>query len=401
MYKFRAGERGGNSMRYNFDQVIDRHNTYSTQWDYTKDRFGSDDVLPFSISDTDFQVPNEILDSMNKRLEHPIFGYTRWNHQDYKNSIIQWFEDDGITKVDEDWIVYSPSVVYTIGTLIRELTDEGDGVATFIPMYDAFFNTIEANGRQLLPIKIKGKEEFDQIDWDTLETVLSQKQTKIFLLTNPHNPTGHLFTKEELIKIVEVCQRNHVFIISDDIHRDLLVREGQSYIPITDITDRDVALCCSSTKIFNTPGLIGAYAFIPDLELRDKYLKNLKQKDALSSASILGIESMMAGYMGSKDYVIELREYLRDNYEILAKFLRKEFPEIKFEIPDATYLAWINISELTMTAEELQDRLVNNGKVGIMSGKVYGDSRYIRMNVGCPKTKLVEGLKRMKEALHS
>ena len=338
---------------------------------------------------------------MNKRLEHPIFGYTRWNHQDYKNSIIQWFEDDGITKVDGDWIVYSPSVVYTIGTLIRELTDEGDGVATFIPMYDAFFNTIEANGRQLLPIKIKGKEEFEQIDWDTLETVLSQKQTKIFLLTNPHNPTGHLFTKEELIKIVEVCQRNHVFIISDDIHRDLLVREGQSYIPITDITDRDVALCCSSTKIFNTPGLIGAYAFIPDLELRDKYLKNLKQKDALSSASILGIESMMAGYMGSKDYVIELREYLRDNYEILAKFLRKEFPEIKFEIPDATYLAWINISELTMTAEELQDRLVNNGKVGIMSGKVYGDSRYIRMNVGCPKTKLVEGLKRMKEALHS
>lgn len=129
MYKFRAGERGGNSMRYNFDQIIDRHNTYSTQWDYTKDRFGSDDVLPFSISDTDFQVPNEILDSMNKRLEHPIFGYTRWNHQDYKNSIIQWFEDDGITKVDEDWIVYSPSVVYTIGTLIRELTDEGDGVA--------------------------------------------------------------------------------------------------------------------------------------------------------------------------------------------------------------------------------------------------------------------------------
>ncbi|KAF0506982.1 aminotransferase class I/II-fold pyridoxal phosphate-dependent enzyme [Pediococcus pentosaceus] len=201
-------------MRYNFDQIIDRHNTYSTQWDYTKDRFGSDDVLPFSISDTDFQVPNEILDSMNKRLEHPIFGYTRWNHQDYKNSIIQWFEDGGITKVDEDWIVYSPSVVYTIGTLIRELTDEGDGVATFIPMYDAFFNTIEANGRQLLPIKIKGKEEFDQIDWDTLETVLSQKQTKIFLLTNPHNPTGHLFTKEELIKIVEVCQRNHVFLIS-------------------------------------------------------------------------------------------------------------------------------------------------------------------------------------------
>nr|WP_235020623.1 aminotransferase class I/II-fold pyridoxal phosphate-dependent enzyme [Pediococcus pentosaceus] len=228
-----------------------------------------------------------------------------------------------------------------------------------------------------------------------------RSKRKYFLLTNPHNPTGHLFTKEELIKIVEVCQRNHVFIISDDIYRDLLVREGQSYIPITDITDRDVALCCSSTKIFNTPGLIGAYAFIPDLELRDKYLKNLKQKDALSSASILGIESMMAGYMGSKDYVIELREYLRDNYEILAKFLRKEFPEIKFEIPDATYLAWINISELTMTAEELQDRLVNNGKVGIMSGKVYGDSRYIRMNVGCPKTKLVEGLKRMKEALHS
>lgn len=387
-------------MTYNFDQVIDRHGTYSTQWDYIQDRFGRNDILPFSISDTDFQAPNEILAALDKRLRHPIFGYTRWDHHTYKESIKNWFEKNQETQIEEDWIVYSPSVVYTIGTIIRLLTHPGECIATFTPMYDAFFNTIEANGRQLAPVTIQSADQDYRIDWNTLEIILAQEKTKIFLLTNPHNPTGHLFNKSELTKLVEICQEYHVFIISDDIHRDMIIGDRQ-YVPITDITTKNVVLCCSNTKTFNTPGLIGAYALIPNNELKTQYLLSLKQKDALSSASILGIETTIAGYNGSQDYVDELTQYLRRNYCILSEFLRNEIPDIKFKIPDATYLAWMNVSGLNLASTEIQEKLINQGRVGIMPGTIYGNNHYLRMNIGCPRSKLIEGLKRMKIALRS
>lgn len=387
-------------MIYNFDRVIDRHHTYSTQWDYIQDRFGRSDILPFSISDTDFQTSNEILAALNERLQHPIFGYTRWNHQAYKESIKQWFEKDCQRQINTDWLVYSPSVVYTIGTVIRLLTERGDSVATLTPMYDAFFNTVKANHRQLAPVTIQGADQNYKIDWDTLEVILAQVRTKVFLLTNPHNPTGHLFDQEELVKLVELCQKYHVFIISDDIHRDTIIGD-KKYVPITDITTENIILCCSNTKTFNTPGLIGAYAIIPDKNLKEQYLTSLKQQDALSSASILGVESTIASYIGSQIYVRELNQYLQENYQILSQFLESKLPELTFTIPDATYLAWINVSNLKITSIELQDKLINQGKVGIMPGATYGDSRYIRMNIGCPKSKLIEGLKRMEIALHS
>lgn len=387
-------------MQYNFDQEIDRHQTFSTQWDYIEDRFGRNDILPFSISDTDFPVSDEILAALKKRMAHPIFGYTRWNHQAYKGSIKSWFERDPEVTVAEDWLVYSPSVVYTIGVLIRLMSNPDDVVATFTPMYDAFFNTITANNRELATIPIQGADQNNDISWEIMASVLADEKTKILLLTNPHNPTGHLFSEAELKRIVALCQKNHVFIISDDIHRDIIIGE-QQYVPITKITTDNVALCCSNTKTFNTPGLIGAYAMIPDQQLREQYLQTLKQKDALSSASIFGVESTIASYTGSANYVTELNSYLKENYQILADFLAQELPELEFKIPDATYLAWINVDKLNLSGDELQAKLVNVGHVGIMAGSVYGDSRYIRMNIGCPKSKLIEGLRRMKVALRS
>lgn len=387
-------------MTYNFDKIIDRHHTYSTQWDYVQDRFGQNDILPFSISDTDFPTSNEIIEAIKQRMRHPIFGYTRWNHAAYKQSIKTWFGRDKRVTVQTDWIAYSPSVVYTIGKFLHFVSEPGDSVAIFSPMYDAFFNTICANNRQIAPINIASAEEHYQIDWDALAIVLAQKKTTTLLLTNPHNPTGHLFSYKELARIVSLCQKNHVFIISDDIHRDIIVGD-QPYTPITTITTKNVVLCCANTKTFNTPGLIGAYVLIPDSKLRDRYLTALKKEDALSSASIFGIESVIHGYNESADYVKELNQYLRQNYQILTKFLKTELPEIYFVKPEATYLAWVNVSKLNMSSQQLQNKLVNVGKVGIMPGNTYGASDHIRMNIGCPKGKLIEGLNRMKVALHS
>lgn len=380
--------------KYDFNRVINRKNTYSTQWDYIVDRFGRNDILPFSISDTDFPVPIEVQSALTKRLQHPIYGYSRWNHDDYKNSIRSWFERDSEVHIDSDWIVYSPSVVFTIATLIKMNSDEGDTVALFTPMYDAFYGVIEQNQRVMSPIRLNAADKGYQIDWDTLTTVLSQPATKVFLLTNPHNPTGKIFTSAELTRIYQLCQQHHVFLISDDIHRDIVYAPNH-YTPITTVGTHRVALCCSGSKTFNTPGLIGSYAFMPEAETRNEFLVELKQKNALSSVSILGMIAQMTAYNESADYVSELIDYLKENMAIITEFINSKLPELQFVAPEATYLAWINITNLNMTPEALQDKLVNVGRVGIMSGATYGDSHYLRMNVACPRVKLEEGLQRL------
>lgn len=387
-------------MKYNFDQVINRQGTYSTQWDYIQDRFGRSDILPFSISDTDFPVPVGVQTALKERIEHPIYGYTRWNHADYKNSIVNWFQSQNDYRVDDDWILYSPSVVFSIASFIRLKSAVGDGVAVFTPMYDAFYHVIEDNQRCLIPVRLGSAQEDYQIDWDTLETVLKQPQTKILLLTNPHNPTGKVFTKSELQQMAQLCEQYEVFIISDDIHKDI-VYPGACYTPITAYTNHEVVLCCSATKTFNTPGLIGSYLLEPDQELREQFLLELKQKNALSSASIFGIESQMAAYNTGADYLAQLVTYLQSNFDYLEQFLTSQLPEIRFVRPQATYLAWMDVSQLGLSTEVLQDKLINQGKVGIMPGVTYGDRQYLRMNIACPISKLQEGLNRMEHGIRS
>ncbi|MDQ7938658.1 MalY/PatB family protein [Lactiplantibacillus sp. WILCCON 0030] len=387
-------------MKYNFDQVINRKGTYSTQWDYIQDRFGRSDILPFSISDTDFPVPVGVQDALKKRIEHPIYGYTRWNHDDYKNSIVNWFQSQNNYELNPEWILYSPSVVFSIATFIRMKSEIGDGVAVFTPMYDAFYHVIEDNQRLLLPIRLGSAQQNYQIDWDSLETVLAQDNTKIMLITNPHNPTGKVFSADELRQIVSLCQQYHVFIISDDIHKDM-VFPSAVYTPITAYTQKEVVLCCSATKTFNTPGLIGSYLFEPDETLRESFLLELKQKNALSSASIFGIESQIAAYNTGADYLLQLIGYLQNNFDFLTNFVQTRLPEIEFKQPQATYLAWMDVSKLGLTSAELQDKLINRGRVGIMPGKTYGDSHYLRMNIACPISKLQEGLKRMEQGIRS
>ncbi|WP_125980719.1 MalY/PatB family protein [Loigolactobacillus iwatensis] len=387
-------------MKIDFDKVIDRHHTSSTQWDYISDRFGREDILPFSISDTDFPVPEEVQTALAKRMAHPIYGYTRWNHSEYKDSIVNWFKNRHQAKIAGDWISYSPSVGFSIASFIRMKSEENDGVIVFAPMYDAFYNIIQSNHRRLLPVKLTGADQDYQIDWDTLRLFLEEEHNKILLLTNPHNPTGKVFSKKELQKIVQLCQQNHVFIISDDIHSDI-VYGTNCYTPITELTHKDIVLCSSASKTFNIPGLVGSYLLCPDDDLLVQFLHELKQKNALSSASIFGITAQIAAYNQSVTYVDELKAYLAQNMQLVQDFIAKNIPELIFVKPEATYLAWINVSKLNLTSAKLQDKLVNTGRVGIMAGATYGDSHYIRMNIACPRKKLEDGLKRLALAIHA
>lgn len=381
-------------MRYDFDRVIDRMGTYSTQWDYAADRFGRSDVLPFSISDTDFAVPDEVMDALRARIEHPIFGYTRWNHDDYKAGVAGWFERDGVSHVDMDWVVYSPSVIYSAASIIRLVSEPGDAVVTLSPMYDTFYGLIEGNGRTLLSVSQASAMDGYGLDWDALDAALARRESKVMLLTNPHNPTGKVFSREELERIVELCDRHGVFLVSDDIHRDVILGEVP-YTPVTDVTTKGVALLCSASKTFNTPGLIGSYALLPEEGLRERFLYELKQKNALSSVSILGMTAQMEAYRSGSEYVSEMVSYVRANMEALKAFLDESLPEIRFEVPEGTYLAWMDASGLGLEASELQRRLVDIGHVGIMSGETYGGAGYLRMNLACPRSKVERGMERM------
>lgn len=390
-------------MSVNFDKIVDRNGTYCTQWDFTVDRFGKEGVLPFSISDMDFQSPGEILTSIRSHVNHGIFGYTRWAHNDYKDAIINWYGRRFNTLIKSEWIVYSPSVIYTISKLIEILSSENENIVIQSPGYDAFFKLINSTDRQLLINELKYENNEYSIDMEDLESLLALKRTKILLLCNPHNPTGRVWTKYELSQIIELCDKYNVKIISDDIHMDIVYTK-KAYTPVTKLArnKENIFICSSGSKTFNTPSLGGSYAFIPDPIARESFLNIMKRRDGVSNASIFGILSIINGYDYAEYWVDDLVYYLYNNLQTVYEFIRNELPILNFHIPESTYLAWIDCTNLNITDQEFQKSLINDGNVGIMPGNVYGAKNgFLRMNVGCPQKKLLKGLERLKLSVNA
>lgn len=386
-----------------FDEIINRKGTYSTQWDYVKDRFGKNDLLPFTISDMDFAAPDNVIQALQKRLDHPVFGYTRWNHEDYKISIVDWFKNRFNSMVEADWIIYSPSVMYSIARLIELNSKEGDGVIIQTPAYDAFFKTIKASKRKLVENSLVYRNGTYSLDFSDLESKLAMSENKVLLICNPHNPTGRVWSTEELLRVMKLCKEYEVFLISDDIHMDV-TRKNVEYHPITNDYKEyeNIALCTSTSKSFNVPGLGGSYIFIPHEGLRNKFQFLLKNRDGLSSANIFGLTATMAAYTKEGSiWMDELNDYINGNLSLVEKFLTEKLPEVTFLKPEATYLAWIDIQNLPFTMEQLQKTLVEEGKVAIMDGAIYGGNgdSFLRLNVGCPRSKLEKGLQRLEESI--
>lgn len=387
-------------MKYDFDEVHNRLGTYCTQWDYIEDRFSKKDLIPFSISDTDFIIPKPITEKIIETTKHQIYGYTRWNHHDFKSSITTYYQRRFDTNINEDWILYSPTVMYSVSLLIRLLSKPGEKVLTFNPMYDSFFTVIEDNDRKLVSHFLTNIDGEFKIDFNLFEEQI--KDCKILLLCAPHNPTGRIWTDEELKQIIDLCQKYQVKIISDEIHMDIQVGQ-RKHTPILKYYNnyKEIYTASSSSKTLNTPGLIGSYVIIPNNEVRDAFLNQTRRKDFLNSASILGMYATMIGYTKCDDYIEQLNEYIRGNMELVDNFIKNELPDFRFNQPDATYLAWIDIRKVPFSSDEIQDAFVNVGGVAIMKGETYGEggTKYLRMNLGCPRSKIQEGLKRMKKAM--
>lgn len=389
-------------MHYDFDIVHNRRGTYCTQWDYIQDRFGEPGILPFSISDTDFLSPQPIIDSVSKVAQRGLYGYTRWNHHDFKGAVASWFEERYSAPVNEDWVVYSPSVMYSVSVLVRLTTGPGAGVLTLSPMYDSFPGAIEGNGRHMVASSLLrgvGNAHY-QLDFSDLSE--KAKECKAFLLCSPHNPTGRMWTEDELLGIAKICRENDLYLITDEIHADIQLtsRRNQSAVTLRDVWDK-VVVASSASKIFNTPALGGSYLIIPDSELRDAFLQVTRHTDYLNSPTLPGLYATMVGYRECAEYADQLSSYIQGNRAYIAHWIEQKEPRIQLVDAEATYLAWLDVSGLGYSSATLQDALVHIGGVGIMAGETYGPDGlgYLRMCIGCPRSKLEEGFNRVGKAL--
>lgn len=387
-------------MKYDFNEVHNRLGTYCTQWDYIQDRFNKKDLIPFSISDTDFIIPKPITEKIFEVAHHQIYGYTRWNHHDFKSSITGYFQRHFDTHIEEDWILYSPSVMYSVSLLIRLLSKRHDKVLTMNPMYDAFINVIKENDRELVSHNLIATDKSYEIDFDVFEK--QARQCQILLLCSPHNPTGRIWSDEEMRKMIDICKKYHLKIISDEIHMDIQIqtKKHQPLLKYINLYE-EMYTASSSSKTLNTPGLIGSYVMIPNEKIRDKFLGITRRRDFLNSASIFGMYATMIGYTRCDDYIEQLNEYIRGNMKLLEDFIEENLPDFHFHRPEATYLAWIDCRDVPFTSDEIQEALINIGGVAIMKGETYGSNgkKYLRMNLGCPRSKLQEGLQRFKKAM--
>ncbi|CAB5535762.1 MalY/PatB family protein [Citrobacter werkmanii] len=387
---------------FDFSKVVDRHGTWCTQWDYVADRFGSADLLPFTISDMDFATAPCILEALTQRLSHGVLGYSRWKNDEFLAAIQHWFLTRHNTKIDPQSLVYGPSVIYMVSELIRQWSSAGDAVVIHTPAYDAFYKAIEGNQRVVRAVELEKHTDGWYCDMTALENALSRPESKILLLCSPQNPTGKVWTRDELETMAELCQRHGVKVISDEIHMDM-VWGDHPHIPWSNVARDSWALLTSGSKSFNIPALTGAYGMIEDAQSRNDYLSALKGRDGLSSPAVLALTAHIAAYQQGASWLNALRDYLASNLHYVSRELNAAFPELSWQVPQSTYLAWIDLRPLNIDDRELQEALIHQQKVAIMPGYTYGEEGrgFVRLNAGCPRSKLEKGVQGLINAIRT
>ncbi|HEW9969553.1 TPA: pyridoxal phosphate-dependent aminotransferase [Enterobacter cloacae] len=381
---------------FDFSTVVDRHGTWCTQWDYVADRFGTADLLPFTISDMDFATAPCIIEALHQRIDHGVFGYSRWKNDEFLAAMSHWFRQRFNSRIDTETVVYGPSVIYMVSELIRLWSMPGDGVVVHTPAYDAFYKAIEGNARHVVPVAMEKQATGWQVNMAALEAALAKPENKILLLCSPQNPTGKVWTREELTHMAELCARYNVAVISDEIHMDMVWGDHR-HTPWNTVARGKWALLTSGSKSFNIPALTGAYGLIGDEESRNAYLGALKSRDGLSSPSVLALTAHIAAYQQGEPWLAALREYLEENLKFIAREMNSAFPTLNWTPPEATYLAWIDLRPLNIDDRALQKVLIEQQKVAIMPGYTYGNegNGFIRLNAGCPHSKLEQGVQRL------
>jgi len=382
-------------MKYDFDNVIDRSNSYSIKHEPSW-RGKPNDVLPMWVADMDFTAPPCVQEALIHRAKHGIFGYSEPDEA-YFDVVRKWFEGRFNWSPQRDWLTITPGVVNSLYIAIRALTKPGDGVVIQQPVYYPFEAGIRQTGRQLLVNELVLSDGRYSIDFQDFEEKI--KQAKLFIMCSPHNPVGRVWNNDELTRMGEICLRHGVLVISDEIHEDF-VFAGHKHLVFAALNKdfADITVTCTSpSKTFNVAGLLHANIFISNKMLRDKF-KDEYLLSGLSQPGIIGLIASKAAYEGGAEWLEELLGYLAENMLLIKTCLSTHIPKIKLIEPEGTYLAWLDCNELGLSPQKLDEALTHKGKLWLSSGSSFGKggNGFERMNVACPRSVLNNALERLK-----
>lgn len=378
-------------MKYDFDKTIDRRATNSYKWDSAPEG-----VLPMWVADMDFRTAPAIIDALQKRVAHGIFGYTRVPDA-YYDAVTSWFSRRHGWDIDREWIIYTSGVVPAVSAVIKALTVPGDKVMVQTPVYNCFFSSIRNNGCEIVSNPLRRTADTYKMDFDALERCAADPRAKVMLLCNPHNPAGRVWTPDELTRLGNICLRNGVTVVADEIHCEL-VYQGFKYTPFASLSDaflhRSVT-CVSPSKAFNIAGLQIANIVAFDNDLRSRIDKAININE-VCDVNPFGVAATIAAYNEGEEWLNQLVDYLHGNYEAMAEFCRRELAEFPITRLEGTYLVWMDCSSLGMSSDALEHALLDDARLWLNAGTMYGaeGEGYMRWNIACPRSVMLDGLNR-------
>ncbi|MBD5642671.1 putative C-S lyase [Clostridium botulinum] len=386
-------------MKYDFDEIIDRSNNRAAKYDERVKKFGTSEVIPLWIADMDFRTAQPIIDACKRKAEEGVWGYTS-RPNSYFKSVQEWEKRRNQWDVDVSLMSWSLGVVPALSTIVKIFSHTGDKILIQTPVYSEFYDITEAWGRVVVENQLIEKNAKWYIDFEDFEK--KAKECKIFLLCNPHNPLGIVWEPEELKRMAEICIANDVLLVSDEIHSDLIFH-GKKHTPTATLSKeiaKKIITCVSATKTFNLAGLQASTTIFPNEQMKQKFdglwmNMDIQRNNAFSSVA------MEAAYNEGEEWLTQLLAYVSENFDFIKKYFDENIPKIKPNVPDATYLVWLDCRELGMSNEELRDFMIHKAGLGLNEGCSFGRSLsgYMRLNAACPRSVLEQALKQLKEAI--
>lgn len=385
-------------MQTNFDKLTQRLGTNSYKWDEPEDN----EVIPMWVADMDFEVAEPIIEALHERIDHRVFGYTMVP-KSYYDAIQHWYERRHQWHIEREWVIYTSGVVPAVSAIIKALTLPSEEVLIMTPAYNCFYSSIRNNGCTPLECALKNNNGHWVIDFEEFEAMASRERVNVFILCNPHNPVGRVWTPDELRRIGEICRRHNVTVVADEIHNEI-VMPGYKYTPFASLSDDCLmtsVTCCSPTKGFNFAGLQIANIICADAHMRYRIDRAINLNECCD-VNPFGVIALQKAYNECEPWLMEMTQYVWQNYQTLCDFLHHHLPQLHVSPLEGTYLAWIDIRDTGMSSDEFTDMLLREAKVMLSSGTTYSErdgEGYVRMNLACPRRRLEEALTRIKKVI--
>lgn len=383
-------------MKYNFDEIIDRTGTSAYKTDLLKTRFGADDILPLWVADMDFRSPDFVMDAIRERANHEILGYTVRSKEWYL-PIAQWIKNKHNWDVNTNWIGYTPGILPGMALAMQAFTNPGDKIIIQPPIYPPFMSMVRNNNREIIFNNLVLQDGVLKMDLENLKNQIDAR-TKMLFLCSPHNPGGRVWSKEELLDLADICQEKNIIVVSDEIHADLVL-PGYKHIPFPSISKEAENMSITfmaPSKTFNIAGLATASYIIPNDELRSKF-KHQVEAAEIGGGNIFAFVATKAAYENGAEWLQQLVEYIQGNVDFIDSFLKANLPKIKAIKPQASFLIWLDFSELGISDDEVRRLLIQEAKLGFNDGPSFGPGGegFQRINVGCSRLVLEEAMKRL------